>query len=499
MTLYYTINDLNDLENILDSIEPDEYIPYFNDDNICDFIETVFHLMDEYTEDNPTAISEPDFNEFIKEEVKNILYIQFEDNLQMNSEFEDELDDIIDDAIELYFLTICNGRNFENNNIIFDNNSQNIENNKKDSSDEFINDLKIKNKIISETLEYLRNIPQPTQRTPEWYTFRHNLITASNAYKAFENQSTVNQLIYEKCQPLKINDQNEEKEKENYDKNKMVNTNTTLHWGQKYEPLSVMIYEYLYNTNIEDFGCIQHKTYKFIGASPDGINIDENSDRYGRMLEIKNVVNREITGIPKKEYWIQMQLQMEVCDLDDCDFLETKFIEYTDYNNFYEDVTENNNNNNDNNKPYILSKNGNIKGIIIYFHTKEGRPHYEYMPLNIITIDEINDWENLIISKYESEPYNYTFIKNIYWKLDKMSCIYVQRNKKWFEDNIKQLEKVWNIIEQERITGFEHRAPQKKIKNETTKSFIDNDSSKGCLLPIGIKNFNKIVMIDKDK
>ena len=35
----------------------------------------------------------------------------------------------------------------------------------------------------------------------------------------------------------------------------------------------------------------------------------------------------KLDGIPKKEYWIQMQLQMEVCDLDECDFLETRFIE----------------------------------------------------------------------------------------------------------------------------------------------------------------------------
>ena len=44
-----------------------------------------------------------------------------------------------------------------------------------------------------------------------------------------------------------------------------------------------------------------------LGASPDGINTDKTSQLYGRMLEIKNIVNREINGIPKSEYWIQMQ------------------------------------------------------------------------------------------------------------------------------------------------------------------------------------------------
>ena len=64
--------------------------------------------------------------------------------------------------------------------------------------------------------------------------------------------------------------------------------------------------------------------------------MDNKNDRYGRMLEIKNIVNRDITGIPKKAYWVQMQLQMEVCDLEECDFLETRFKEYDNEQAFLE-------------------------------------------------------------------------------------------------------------------------------------------------------------------
>ena len=78
-------------------------------------------------------------------------------------------------------------------------------------------------------------------------------------------------------------------------------------------------------------------SYSFIGASPDGINSNISNPRFGRMLEIKNIVNREINGIPKLEYWIQMQLQMETCDLNECDFLETKFIEYENEDDFIKD------------------------------------------------------------------------------------------------------------------------------------------------------------------
>jgi len=486
------LSDLQELENIIDTIQPDEYISPFNEEHTCDFYETILHLMDTYIEEHPNSISDPEFNDYIIDEIREIIYIQLEDLLFFNEELEEEIDDLIEEAIEIYFMTICGSRYFENvdytDNNIIDNNvinnnviNNNIIDNNVINNNVINNNVYEKNKLISEKLDYLRNIPQPVQRTPEWYQFRHNLITASNAYKAFENQSTINQLIYEKCQPLKINNSNEE------EKIKLVNTNSTLHWGQKYEPLSVMIYEYLYNTKVEDFGCIQHKSYKFIGASPDGINVDKKSDKYGRMLEIKNVVNREITGIPKKEYWIQMQLQMEVCDLDDCDFLETKFVEYSNSDEFYGDVLSDN------------KDNDKMKGLIIYFHTKDTKPYYIYKPLNIIEKNDIIKWEEEIVDLYTSDKYNMQFIKIIYWKLEKISCIYVQRNKKWFEDNIKQLEKVWSTIEEERITGFQHRAPIKKIKKEVIKNQIPISSNQGCLLPISSKKNTFILSVDTEK
>ena len=91
---------------------------------------------------------------------------------------------------------------------------------------------------IGEQLTVLRGKPQPAQRTPEWYQFRHNLITASNAYKAFESQATKNQLIYEKCQPLtNTNSSSSILDSDFVEEVKMVNVNSSLHWGQKYEHL----------------------------------------------------------------------------------------------------------------------------------------------------------------------------------------------------------------------------------------------------------------------
>ena len=462
------ISELEDLQDVLDTLVFEDEPSIFTEEYALELFETAFQLMEEFIHENPTVLSEPNFNEILLEEIKDFFYIQLEDHILESEFIEDDLNDLLEDAFNIFITTFHPDKSLENKN------------------DE-IQEITEENVDIIETkIKGLREIPQPVQRTDEWYKFRWNLITASNAWKAFESQSAVNQLIYEKCQPLKTSEDDL-----NGDKIKMVNTNTPLHWGQKYEPLSVLLYEQKYGAKVEDFGCIQHPKYNFIGASPDGIVINKSSDRFGRMLEIKNVVSREINGIPKKEYWVQMQLQMEVCDLNECDFLETKFVEYPDRHSYEADtkidekcITD-----------ITISSDGKQKGIIIYFHTNVGKTFYAYKPLNITSSQEIIDWEEEMISLYQSEKYKYTFLKFIYWKLQVFSCILVLRKHDWFQNNIGQLEKVWKTIEEERVTGYEHRAPNKKPKKEYSSPFINtnNNESQGCLL-----KFNKIIKIDTE-
>ena len=58
------------------------------------------------------------------------------------------------------------------------------------------------------------------------------------------------------------------------------------------------------------------------------------------MLEIKCPYSREITGIVPQMYWKQVQGQLEVCDLEVCDFLECKITQYDSQEQFYEDGDE---------------------------------------------------------------------------------------------------------------------------------------------------------------
>ena len=286
---------------------------------------------------------------------------------------------------------------------------------------------------MRQKIAYLQQVPQPEQRTPEWYEFRYKHLTASNIWKAFISESTRNQLIYEKCQPL-----NAEKGSGSGSGSGSVSLESPMHWGQKYEPLSIMLYAKIYDAPVSDFGCIPHKTIDFLAASPDGIVTAETSLRYGRMLEVKNIVNREITGEPKMEYWVQMQLQMEVCELNECDFLETRFQEYADHASFVADTET----------PY--------KGILMLFMAAGNKPVYEYAPLELDPA-ELESWQETMMDKNSS----LMWLKNIYWKLDQLSCVLVLRNKAWFAAAVPQLKEIWATIEREKQTGYSHREPKK--------------------------------------
>lgn len=427
------LNDLDELEDILDLIDVDQKnVNYFNEMDECEIIETCMLLMNDYISENPTDISEPDFHEKMIENVREmyspLLIPEIFNGVISPCEREElmeDLDELMEIASSIFYTQIIPPRSF---------------------SSTFIRCIPTAEKIqvLQYKLTTLKNKPQPQQRTEDWYKFRYNLITASNAYKAFENQTVQNQLIYEKCQPLRMNNE----------KSTFVNVESPLHWGQKYEPLSVMYYEQEYNTRIGDFGCIQHDTYEFLGASPDGINNDPTRPaRFGRMLEIKNIVNREIDGIPKKEYWIQMQLQMETCDLDECDFLETRFVEYECEAYFLKDGKE-----------FNRTDANQLKGVIMYFSTNEGMPHYVYKPLSM-GLEEFEEWSEKKIDDLCANGMGMCWIKNIFWKLVEVSCVLVLRNKVWFKDNIHQLKHIWSIIERERENWeFIQRAPNKRVK-----------------------------------
>ena len=292
-----------------------------------------------------------------------------------------------------------------------------------------------------EKLEKLDTRSLGKQRTQEWYEIRQNCFSASNLWKILDSPAQLNSLIYEKCN----REVNPKKTRE------ISNIKSPLHWGIKYEAVSMQIYEHKHpGIRVKtDYGCILHEYYAFIGASPDGIVIS--GEKTGRMIEVKNIYNREITGIPLEEYWVQMQIQMETCD-----FLETRIQEYETEEAFYNDVL------------------AEYKGVILFFLPKptttyldmnEARnpsPFFEYMPLYIsLEKTSIDKWIEEIQEKHQTTHILYD---KSYWKLDEYSCIVVDRNPEWFHAILPKIEEAWKVVVKERENGFEHRAPKSRSK-----------------------------------
>jgi hypothetical protein len=40
--------------------------------------------------------------------------------------------------------------------------------------------------------------------------------------------------------------------------------------------------------------------------------------------------------------------------------------------------------------------------------------------------------------------------------------VVVERNKTWFNANVSEIKKIWDLIQIEKETGFEHRQPKKR-------------------------------------
>lgn len=145
-----------------------------------------------------------------------------------------------------------------------------------------------------------------------------------------------------------------------------------------------------------------------------------------------------------------MQIQMEVCDIDECDFLQTRF--------------------KDSSSMEFWSASTMKKGIIAQvFDTVERFTfHYEYMPVTYTQAEEFIMWQQKCLYTWGE------LVTFLYWKLDEYSCYVVKRDREWFKEKITVITDVWDTIQKERVTGFDHRKP--KSKPVSIKSTLEIDS-----------------------
>ena len=321
-------------------------------------------------------------------------------------------------------------------------------------------------------VKFLQTQPQPAQRTEPWYKMREGMVTASDWGTAIgENpNSTINKLLLKKL---------------GYPGEQFTG-NIATRWGTKYEQVANDIYEFRNKVKVIEFGLIQHPKILFLGASPDGITAD------GIMLEIKCPWRRVINGIPPRYYWVQVQGQLEVCDLERCDFLECKLIEYENPSDYFNDIDLQN--------PGKCLSTGNEMGIVLEFSDHDNQLSFEYSSLGI-NVDDSNNWMKDKIIEHRKQGRNFKGAS--YWKLDFLSCVPIYRDREWFKNTLPKLEsflKEWNFYKK---VGYESLLTKKKLrekpKSKSKKVEMDLTKYAGFVTDNFGNNEDKVINNDQLK
>lgn len=272
-------------------------------------------------------------------------------------------------------------------------------------------------------LKDLMKIPKIEQRSEEWYKVRNNLITASDFAQSLGKGkfASQNQFYKNKC---------------GYETNVLDMSIPALQWGVRYEEVASMFYQFKMGVDIHEFGLIPHPDIDFVGASPDGIS------NMGIMLEIKCPWKRKKTDTIPEQYYYQIQGQLEVCKLEECDYIECYIKEYGTY------------------EEMCMDDNVMYKGMI--WKNEDGS--YRYGKIN----DFLNHDDSLTPADYYYGIHDY-FLKRVY------------RDEAFFKEIIVDLEKVWKNIITYRNDETEYR---KAIRSSTNTNPASAKRQKPKKMPL---------------
>jgi putative phage-type endonuclease len=258
-------------------------------------------------------------------------------------------------------------------------------------------------------LERLKTQPYIKQRSPEWFELRKNRLTASDLADAIAKNNS--SLVKKKAGLFH--------DASNIDFSKIK----PLVWGTMFEPMAIRTYSQRNNDiKINEFGLIPHESLNHFGASPDGIT------ELGIMIEIKCPYSRQIIDdkIPDK-YYMQIQGQLAVCNLEECDYIECEFKLYENKEDYLSETQESNVDH----------------GIIAEFKEQV----YEYSDPYLTKEEAIRDIKTKIENKNN-------FIQFKYWKLVKINVQKVYFNKQeWESAIVPKINDFWNKVISYRKTG----------------------------------------------
>lgn len=322
-------------------------------------------------------------------------------------------------------------------------------------------------------VKVLRAKPQYEQRSPEWFNARNTRVTASEAAcclplseevcKQYVEDFKVEKFKYKPDKCLSHYDTKEDyiinKCRTYFGENLFKDSIYTLH-GKKFEEIATRLYRKEYNTKVIEFGLLPHSRLNWISASPDGITED------GIMLEIKCPYSRKIEdGIPPIWYWTQMMIQLEVADLNQCDFLECQINELESEEEFINQVCEGKQD----------------KGILLNIVSEKDNSEtkYIYPPDVLNTPEEFIRWSNEEISRYAEQNKK---VVPLYYFINKWFVVNVYRRKEWFDSVKHYFKETIDFIRKLQNDKELFENYKQAIHQVRSKKHIDKYNNTVCLI-----------------
>lgn len=340
-----------------------------------------------------------------------------------------------------------------------------------------IEDMSIENSYEKTQYKKLKKISEnsPSQKTKEWFEMRKNRITASNIgsclrknyivceqyIKDYNLQNFFNTNDDEYCNPYSDLD-NFFLQKANM--LPYTSSEATM-WGNKLENACLHFYRRLTGEKVREFGLIPHETIPYLGCSPDGISVN------GIMLEIKAPFKRKLKGYPPIYYWLQCQIQLEVCDLQKCDFIECE-IKMIDKNEFLNKSIENS---------ILITQSGSSitncqsKGLLLKYASKN-ETNYIYPKWNM-SYEKQLEWAERKIKKYSLFD-----ITIEYYYIKSYTLNTIERKKEWFKKIEPMLESVYRKMTTMTIEQLEKIKKEKDDKEKKEKDDLVILDLEDCLL-----------------
>lgn len=169
-----------------------------------------------------------------------------------------------------------------------------------------------------EIVKALQQLPQIEQRSDAWYQHFAKCLTASEFASLFSSPKKRKDLVLSKVNPRL-------EERGSFRLACPTDELSPFGWGIRFEPVVKQILENKDHCTIVELGRITHPTTPTLAASPDGIvSASPHKHQVGRLIEIKCPYSRQVGFEIPFEYWVQMQIQMEVTNIDECEYIEVE-------------------------------------------------------------------------------------------------------------------------------------------------------------------------------